>query len=162
MRKKSNVGEVWYDHAGNECYYRENGSLSVRTINKDRSRTIQSEKDVCDVNKIVAKFKTTGLMTNVRRDQPQFGDFSDVCDFQTAMIRTQEAEEAFMSLPALIRKRFSNDPAELLDFLGNEENRAEAISLGLIASPQDGKDPQGDVKPASQDAGQKPADPSST
>lgn len=162
LNKKYAVGEVWYDHAGNECVYRENGSLSVRTINKHASKTIQSEKDACDINKIVSKFKATGLMTNVRRDQPQYGDFSDICDFQTAAIRVQDAQEAFMSLPALVRKRFSNDPAELLDFIGKEENRSEAIKLGLIPSPQDSKIPQGEVKPAGETAGQKPADPSST
>jgi hypothetical protein len=31
-----------------------------------------------------------------------------------------------------LRARFSNDPAEFLDFCMNEENRDEAIRLGLV------------------------------
>jgi len=36
-----------------------------------------------------------------------------------------------MALPSDVRKRFSNDPAELIDFLADKKNDEEAIKLGL-------------------------------
>jgi hypothetical protein len=37
-----------------------------------------------------------------------------------------------MALPADVRARFENDPANLLDFMVNPANNAECIKLGLI------------------------------
>jgi hypothetical protein len=37
-----------------------------------------------------------------------------------------------MALPAKIRAKFDHDPNALLQFLQNEENRDEAIQIGLI------------------------------
>lgn len=125
-------GECWIDQHGNSCTVRDDGTIRVCQYNDEPTLTIQSEKDACDIDKIVSKFKTTGLMTNVRQDTPQYGDFSEVTDYQTALIRIQEADEAFMTLPAAIRKRFDNDPGKLIQFLENSENRAEALELGLI------------------------------
>lgn len=130
------VGEIWTDSSGNECYYRENGTISVTTINNEPSLAIQSEKDSCDIAKIVAKFQSTGILTNFRQEPPQYGDFTNVCDYATAVQRVQEAENAFMSLDANIRARFKNNPQELLTFLQDDKNRAEAIQLGLIPKPK--------------------------
>jgi phage internal scaffolding protein len=42
------------------------------------------------------------------------------------------AEDEFDALPAQIRARFENEPANLIDFLSNEQNRDEAEKLGLV------------------------------
>lgn len=101
------------------------------------SLTQQHFKDECDVNRIMKRYEETGSwgeqQTNVR---PQFGDFSTEFDFRQAQETVIRAAEAFDALPARVRKRFNNDPAELLDFLGDEKNREEAIFLGLIEKPQ--------------------------
>lgn len=142
------VGEIWFDHAGNECFYRDNGTLSVRTINTEPSMAIQSERDKCDLNIIKAIYDRTGVMNNIRTDAPKYGDFTTACDLHTARLRVQEAEAEFMTLPALVRARFYNDPGSLIDFLADERNREEAMSLGLIpnpvGSPQATQVPQGE------------------
>lgn len=138
------VGEIWFDRAGHECMFRDNGTIRCRTLNDQPSLTVQSEKDSCDINLIVNKYMKTGLMTNVRTDQPMYGDFSSAVDYHDTVLRAQEAQDRFMTLPAAIRARFSNDPGELIDFLASEENRAEAIKLGLVPSPQVDQVPQGD------------------
>lgn len=130
------VGEIWFDRAGNECFFRNNGTISCRTVNNEESMTVQSEKDSCDFNLIHARFMKTGLMTNMRRDPPQYGDFSSASDYHDSVLRAQQAEEAFMTLPALIRARFKNDPGQLIDFLADSSNRPEAVKLGLINVPQ--------------------------
>jgi len=64
--------------------------------------------------------------------QPQFGDFTTGNDFRETLHSVMEAEESFAALSSQVRKRFDNDPSKLMDFLNNEENRKEAIELGLI------------------------------
>lgn len=147
------VGEIWYDRSGNECFFRDNGSISCRTVNNEPTMTVQSEKDSCDFNKIYAKYTRTGLMTNLRTDAPRYGDFSDAVDYHTSLLRMQEAQDQFMELPALIRKRFDNDPGKLIDFLSDAGNRLEAIKLGLVNPPQEPQDPQGGSTPPSQEGG---------
>lgn len=139
MSKKINghvIGETWLDHAGNICYYRDNGSISCTTPNLEPTLTIQSEKDACDFNLIYAKYKKTGILTNIRKDPPMYGDFSNAVDFHTSILRIQEAEDQFMQLPASLRARFSNDPGKLIDFLADPQNRLEAQNLGLVVTPQ--------------------------
>lgn len=151
--KAVSAGEIWFDKAGNECFFRENGTLSCRTVNDEPSMTVQSEKDSCDFNKIYAKYTKTGLMTNLRRDPPRYGDFSSAVDYHDSLLRAQQAEDAFMQLPATVRARFDNDPGKVIDFLNDPNNRPEAVKLGLVASPQAVQVPQGDSSPASQEAG---------
>lgn len=148
------IGEVWIDRAGNECFYRDNGSISCRTVNDQESLTVQSEKDSCDFNLIYAKYVKSGftLMTNLRTDQPMFGDFSNSCDYHESVERAQATQDLFMTLPADIRARFSNDPGQLIDFLGSEDNRAEAIKLGLVNPPHPDEVDKGGTKTDSQES----------
>lgn len=98
------------------------------------SLTIQSAKDECDINLIIDR-ANKGIMPAVNQSQPRFADVSDVGDYQHALNVVMEADEAFMSLPSAVRDRFGNDPAQLLEFLGDDRNRDEAVKLGLIDAP---------------------------
>jgi len=153
--KRPAVGEIWYDLAGNECYYRENGTISCRTVNNEPSLTIQSERDKCDLNIIKSIYDRTGIMHNVRQEAPRYGDFTSSTDYHDMVLRVQEARDDFMLLDAHTRAMFDNDPGKLLAFVSNPENRAKAIELGLIASPADAPQasqvPQGDSAPPSKD-----------
>lgn len=42
-----------------------------------------------------------------------------------------EAAKIFDSLPARVRQRVNNDPAELIDFVANPDNDDELRELGL-------------------------------
>jgi len=91
----------------------------------------QHARDETDINTIVRRFGLTGeLPNNVR--MPQYGDFTGVSDYQTAMNMVMEANAAFMQLPADVRTRFNNDPGALVDFVSDDNNRAEAEKLGLV------------------------------
>lgn len=94
------------------------------------SMTKQSHKDDCDVNIIVARFVKTGVLPEDSR-VPQYGDVSSL-EFQEAMLVVAEAKSAFQLLPAAVRDRFKNDPAEMLAFCEDPRNRAEAASMGLM------------------------------
>ena len=101
--------------------------------------TQQSFKDECDINNIIEVFTKTGLWGNSLKpatNQPMFGDFSNVPDFVESQNIIAKAVEQFEALPAILRKRFNNEPAEMLAFMELEENREEAIKLGMCAPPE--------------------------
>lgn len=94
----------------------------------------QSAKDECDINLIIDR-ANRGMMPPISERIPSFGDFTEVPDFQTMQNMVIQAQEEFEALPSAIRNRFDNEPAKLLAFLANSENREEAIRLGLIEEP---------------------------
>lgn len=103
---------------------------------EEASLAQQQFKDECDINNILKQFNITGQLP-ANTLSPKYGDFTGISDYKTALDRVIAADEEFMNLPATIRARFNNDAAELIQFLDNEENRAEAEKLGLIEPKQD-------------------------
>jgi len=98
---------------------------------EDASLAQQHFKDECDINNILRQFNITGLLPEAAIS-PQYGDFTGVVDYHTALNQVIAAEDEFMSLPATLRARFENDPAQLIEFLDKPENKDEAIKLGLV------------------------------
>lgn len=102
----------------------------------NKSRTHQSFAKDADINNIMSRFKKTGFLIDPLKvnpyRRPNFGDFSDIGDLASQITRIREAEAAFMVLPASIRERFHNDVGELLEFVQNDANRAEAVEIGLL------------------------------
>lgn len=96
------------------------------------SRTKQADMERCDLQYQLARFQKTGLMGNLRSDEPLTGDFSEVDDLITAHNRLIDLEEQFMSIPAALRKKFDNDPLQMLEWLQKEENYEEAVKYGLL------------------------------
>jgi len=91
----------------------------------------QHFKDECDINNILRQFNVTGLLPE-QPLSPRYGDFTGIGDYHTALNRVIAAQDEFEALPAQIRARFDNDPANLIEFLENEKNRPEAEELGLV------------------------------
>lgn len=98
---------------------------------EDASLAQQHFKDECDINNILRQFNITGLLPEAPLS-PRYGDFTGISDYHTALNRVIAAQDEFEALPADIRARFENDPAQLIDFLDNPENRPEAEQLGLV------------------------------
>jgi phage internal scaffolding protein len=98
---------------------------------EDASLAQQHFKEECDINTILEKFNITGLLPE-QPLSPRYGDFTGISDYHTAMNRVIAAQDEFEALPAQIRARFNNDPAQLIEFLENSDNRPEAEKLGLV------------------------------
>jgi len=98
---------------------------------EDASLAQQHFKDECDINNILRQFNITGILPD-QAISPRYGDFTGISDYHTALNQVIAAEDEFMSLPAPLRARFENDPAQLIEFLDNPENKDEAIKLGLV------------------------------
>lgn len=103
---------------------------------EDATLTQQHFKDECDINNILRQFNVTGLLPESTLS-PRYGDFTGITDYHSALNQVIAAEDEFMRLPANIRSRFDNDPANLIDFLEKSENKDEAIKLGLINKPDE-------------------------
>jgi len=103
---------------------------------KDKPLTQQSAKDECDVNVIIDRIKRGADLPNTNPNPPKYGDFTSIPkDLRECLNVVRQADELFMSMDAKVRRRFDNDPAKLLDFLNDANNRVEAVSLGLVEAP---------------------------
>jgi len=92
---------------------------------------LSNNSEEADINTIMERFGRTGeLVAPVRL--PQYGDFSGVTDYHSAMNAVIEAQASFDSLPANIRARFENDPGQFVEFCLDDKNRDEAVRLGLV------------------------------
>jgi phage internal scaffolding protein len=104
---------------------------------EDETKTDQSFKEECDINTLINRFGL-GMDMPTNFAIPQSGDFTEiVTDYQTAMNLLVEAQEEFMRLPAMVRDRFENNPAELIGFLENPDNAEEALKIGLLTKREE-------------------------
>lgn len=106
-------------------------------------RTKQAFKDECDINRIMSRYISTGVLDFVNRHAPQYGDVTGY-DFMEAQLIVANARSMFEELPATVRDRFDNDPALFLDFVADDKNRDEARELGLLRpdSPKPATQPE--------------------
>lgn len=91
----------------------------------------QQFRDEADINTIMERFGRTGeLIAPVR--MPEYGDFSGINDYHSAMNAILAAQCSFDALSASLRARFDNDPAKFVEFCLDDNNREEAVKLGLV------------------------------
>ena len=79
-------------------------------------------------------FRRNVSRTNVR--MPEYGDFTGVFDFHSAMNAVAMANESFEAMPADVRARFHNDPQEFVSFCMDDKNMDEARKLGLVPAKE--------------------------
>ena len=99
------------------------------------SRTIQDPRDECDVNKLMAKYRKTGMITHLAKHPPRYEDVSGAVSYQEALNIVGAAEREFSKLSAKIRAKFDNDPGKFLDFVSNPDNAEEMYDLGIAVRP---------------------------
>lgn len=108
----------------------ENSALATFVFSKP-SLAKQSFRDECDINNILRQFNVTGQLP-AGSVQPQYGDFSGITDYQSALNAVMAAQDSFLQLPAKVRAKFDNDPALFVEFASQEANRDEMKALGLL------------------------------
>lgn len=118
------------------------------------SLTKQEFAKESDINVIVGRYVKAGVPITPDA-QAVFADVSSVGEFREHALRIEEFRDSFMSLPAVLRAQFDNDPAKLVDFLSDDNNYDEAVKLGLVqkkpeplTTPDKPADPPGQPKSA--------------
>jgi len=121
-------------------YDRDEASRASGLKCDDKSLAQQQFKEDSDINVIVARFGISGIMPE-NFGMPASSDFTDaITNYHDAMNMVRMADEEFQSLPAYLRERFRNDPQNLMDFVENPANLAEARELKL-ARPEEKVEP---------------------
>lgn len=115
-------------------------------------RTKQDFKHECDVNTVMKKYAAMGVKEEHLMQMGAIGgSYEDLVgvptDLQEAYELVGKAEEAFMSVPAEIRKRFDNDPVAYLEFATNRENLEELREMGLAVAPEPEEGPSASPAP---------------
>lgn len=121
----------------------------------DPSMTDQSFGEECDINNLMARYQKTGLLPQHPGQEMRYLDLTDMPSFQDAMDMMLRAEEAFMALPAVVRREFDNDPGKFVGFAEDPENLGKLREWGL-APPEKVPEPPMRVEvvnPPSADAG---------
>lgn len=109
---------------------------TVIDCSHEPSKTVQGAPDA-DINVLMKRMGITDnepLPAQFSINDPRYyGDFTEApTSLQEAMEVIRTAEERFAALPAALRTRFNNRPAELYAFINNPENIPEAVKLGLL------------------------------
>lgn len=106
--------------------------MTVFDPKNEPSKTQQSFRDQVDVNNIMKKYEQTGEIYHKARQQGVYADLTKIRSYEESLLQIKQAESAFASIPAHIRARFQNDPAQLLKFLQDKNNYDEGVQLGLL------------------------------
>ena len=103
---------------------------------EEEKRTKSEFADECDINKIMARYRRTGVLPeSAKAAAARFGDFSQVPSFMEMQEKILAANELFSALPAVVRKQFDNDPGTFLAAADTKEGRELLVRLGLGAEP---------------------------
>jgi len=73
------------------------------------------------------------VVSHVNKAQPVYLDTSLYRGLQASMDAFKEAQQAFLALPAKVRKEFDNDAQAFVDFAVNPENVERMREWGLAA-----------------------------
>lgn len=99
------------------------------------SKTQQNLKRETDIDYIVERSRKIGMLPNNNR-VPTYQDVSQVPDYQSALHIVINAQKQFDLLDSKIRKRFRNDPSEMMAFLADPANIDEAVKLGMMTKSE--------------------------
>ena len=83
------------------------------------SKTVQSEKDSCDVNLIMKRFERTGQISHVVTVPPQFIDTTQRMSYEDALMHMEDAKADFMALPSEVRTYFGHDPKTFIKVISD-------------------------------------------
>lgn len=109
----------------------ENRVKATIDCSDEPSRTLQSDAESSDINNILKRYEKTGMLPELIKENPQYGDFSEVPDYQTALEIVTKSHEQFAALDGRVRAQFKNDPAEFLAFATNPDNMEQMVNMGL-------------------------------
>ena len=130
------------------------GHVSVKTQNKQPTRTKQEFAAECDVNNIVAKYQRTGSLDHFARYAPQYGEVPAV-DLAEAFELVKNAKQMFDDLPSSVRDYVDQDPVRFLEFVQDENNVDKMAEFGLVERAPEAVAvvPQEDPAPAGAEEG---------
>ena len=90
----------------------------VQLFCPESTLTKQSFKDECDINKIVAKFQSTGQIPNLNNLEAQYGDAPTI-DLKEALDMVKNLHREFDELTPKMQAQFGGNPDNYAQFLSD-------------------------------------------
>lgn len=120
-----------------------NGHMELKEVGKESLyQFIQSHKESCDINVILARF-SAGDTTALAKRQMFYADLTEFPTTYADVVNTMHgAEDYFTHLPVEVRAKFGHD---FNKFLASLDNPQTLVDLGLISPSQDSAPPAPDV-----------------
>lgn len=118
------------------------------------SLTRQEFADECDINVLMAQYEKTGVINHFNSAEPKYYDLTEMPDtLMGSLEHMKNAEEAFMRLPAHVRREFQNDPLDFVIYATDPNNIGQLREWGLAApeKPADALNQPGPTQTASPD-----------
>lgn len=95
------------------------------------SMTRQEFAPECDINTLMERYEKSGVISHVNRAQPVYMDMTVLPDLREGLDLMREATNAFLALPAKVRREFDNDPVQFVEYAQNTENIERMREWGL-------------------------------
>lgn len=134
-------------------FYKTNGGGPYLFFTEGPSLTRQEFAEECDINSIMKRYEGHDIGSIMRRDvEPQYADFTVLpTNLLEYMEQMHEAEQAFMTLPASVRRTFDNSAVEFVAFASDPSNIDQMRAWGLAAPkpPEKAEDAPGSAPAAS-------------
>lgn len=87
---------------------------SVKSFCSGPTQVDQSQRDECDINNIILRYKTTGtLPVRLNHREPQFLDVSEIGDLQQALDQVNHARDIIEALRAEANARANSSETPL-------------------------------------------------
>lgn len=123
-------------------FYATNGGVHSTSF-EGASMTRQEFAEECDINALMKRYEGHDIGAIMRSTQePRYVDFTAVpytlLDYMQLM---QEAEAAFMTLPAVVRREFDNNAHMFVDFASDPENLDQMRTWGLAPPAKPAPEP---------------------
>jgi hypothetical protein len=123
--------------AATNDFYKTNGRrASTVMFTEGPSMTRQEFAEECDINSIMRRYE--GHVSGGPGNLPpvagtgMYIDFAEMPDnLMDYLQKIKDAENAFMTLPAVVRKEFENDALAFVDYASNPENLDQMREWGL-------------------------------
>lgn len=123
--------------------------VRVKTPLGDKpSMTKQADAQETDINFIIKQYRNTGVVRHTSARLAQYSN-TEAISFQDAMDYIARTTQEFEQLPADLRKRFGNDPTQLVEFMNDPANYDEAVKLGILEVKEHRPNPEykGNIPP---------------
>ena len=106
----------------------------ISTVNDEPTMTKQALADNANINKLIKKHGITHVVQNMSNLEVLYGEITSM-DLAEAMQMNIDANEAFMEVPADIRKQFGNDAGAFIDYATNPANIDQMRKWGMAPPP---------------------------
>lgn len=126
------LGVAEFPHAVHDFYKPRSGGDPTQIVDWAPSMARQEFAEECDINAIMARYQTTGQLPANFGAQPRYLDLTGVPEtLQETLAQLKDAEDAFMRLPATVRREFDNDAVAFTEFALNPDNFDTLREWGL-------------------------------